>query len=76
MALDCIKGSIRPNPPLLLGWINTFQATLAIVGDPYLPPQRKFRIKLCIFVIADLENSQTDAINHIEANNTEFATTT
>ena len=33
-------------------------------------------MKLCTFIIADLENNQIDVINHIEAKITEFATTT
>ena len=40
------------------------------------PPQWKLQIKLCVFVIPDIENSHTDVINHIDANNTVFATTT
>ena len=49
---------------------------LAIIRDLFFHPQRKLRIKLCTFNIDNLENNQTNAINHIEAKSTEFATTT
>ena len=75
-ALDCIKGSIKTQPSISFTLIQHIPSNVGYYWSSMFLPQRKLQIKLCIFLIANLQNSQTDAINHIEASNTKFATTT
>ena len=69
-------GSIKPSPPSLFGRIKTYQSTFATTLDPSEAAQIKLRTKHCNFNIIERENNHADAIYHIYASRTEFATTT